>query len=453
MIADSPVLTSAAMRDVEYAAAANGLPLAELMERAGAALGALAWRVASGRPIHILAGPGNNGGDGYVAARWLRDHGAAVAIAAIAPPASGLAVAASKAWGGAVGSIDDTPAAGYILVDCVFGTGLSRALDDALAASLARWAAGAARIVAADLPSGVDSDDGRLMGCPFQADSTLALGAVKPAHLLFPAAGACGTVVLADLGLTPVSDVRTLAPSALAQPSPASHKYTRGMVAVVAGAMPGAAELAARAAQRSGAGYVCLIGSGAPPGAPWSIVRRSGQAGDWLADPRLGAIVVGCGLGRTDRAREAVLTARSVGKPLVVDGDALHMCDSRPFSCPAILTPHAGEFAALLPEGRGSKIDQTRAAARQYDAIIVHKGADTVIASPDGRVAITHDGPAWLATAGTGDVLAGICGAMLARGLAPFDAAQTAVALHGRAARRAGPGLCADDLVESAIWP
>ena len=453
MISGLPILTATEMRAAEWAAAGSGLLLDVLMQRAGEALARLTHRIASGRPVHILVGPGNNGGDGYVAARWLAGQGVAVKVSALAPPATDLARAAATQWVGPVGGSDGEVMPDAIVVDCLFGTGLNRTLSAEAAHFLSRHAAVAQRVIAADLPSGVDSDSGNLLGCPIHADITLAFGALKPAHLLFPAAAMCGELHVADIGIACDSAARIATLPELAAPDPSSHKYTRGLVAVIAGSMGGAAELAARAAQRSGAGYVRLIGSSLPPSAPWSLVRRGWRDGEPLADLRIGAVVIGCGLGTGEGAQAKFDAARGCRKPLVIDADALTLLPDTPLTVPAILTPHPGEFARLAPDLTGSKIDRTRALAMRTGAVVILKGADSVIAAPNGRVAIAPHGSHWLATAGTGDVLAGICGAMLARGLEPFDAAQAAVLLHHRVAARAGPGLVADDLIETGIWP
>ncbi len=462
-----PILTTTMMHDAERAA---GVPLAALMDNAGAALAAIVRRVASGRAILILAGPGNNGGDGYVAAAILRDGGCDVRMAASAPPSTDLTRAAAARWGAAETLDIATPPA-PILVDCLFGTGLSRPLDPALAAALGRLAQRAQRVVAADLPSGVGADDGGLLGCPVNADITIAFGARKPAHMLEPAASRCGDVIVADIGLGPLaSPIQVAAPPPLAPPDAASHKYTRGLVAVVAGRMAGAAHLAAAGAAAAGAGYVRLLGSAAPPGPPWGIVRARFDA-DALTDPRIGAIVIGCGLGDGDMAAARYAAAVASGRPLVVDADALGLVGAGlvgagligagvaagdTFAVPAILTPHSGEFEQLSARfgiKNADKITMTAALARATGAVVLHKGADSVIAAPDGRVAIAGRGCPWLAVAGTGDVLAGVAGAMLARGLGAFAAAQAAAVLHQRAAWRTGPGLTADTLVATGIWP
>lgn len=451
-----PVLDAAAMRAAEQAAANGGISLSALMDNAGEALGRLAWRMAAGRPVRILCGPGNNGGDGYVAARWLRAHGVAVEIVALAPPASELCRAAAAAHGETALGPDTSPRAGVLLIDALFGTGLTRPLETGLAERLAAHAHAATSIISADLPSGIASDGGEAMNCPIRADVTLAFGALKPAHLLHPAASHCGIVRLADIGIPPaLLDSKTVlaAMPPVPQPTHASHKYSRGLVAVVAGTMAGAAELAARSAARAGAGYVRLIGSALPPTAPYAIVRQGWRDGEPLTDQRIGAVVIGPGLGSGAQAKERFAAAMATGKPLVIDADALALAETGRLPDNCIATPHAGEFDRLAGGICGTKIERTRTLAARIDATVIHKGADNVIAAPDGRVAIHSPGLPWLATAGTGDVLAGIAGAMLARGLPTFEAAQAAVLLHQRAAVRAGPGLIADDLVAEAVWP
>jgi hydroxyethylthiazole kinase-like uncharacterized protein yjeF len=402
--------------------------------------------------VHILCGPGNNGGDGYVAARLLGEMGVDVRVSALDTPKADLAQAARAAWSGAVTSLYDEAHAGVLLIDCLFGVGLNRPLDTGTAAHLARHADAAWLRLAGDVPSGVETDGGALLGCPYTADVTLAFGAFKPTHLLFPAAAHCGALRCDAIGIDVTSSVTTAVMPALAMPDADSHKYRRGLVAVVAGKMGGAAELSARAAARSGAGYVRLIGAGTPPAAPYAIVRGGWRDGAALDDPRIGAVVIGPGLGQGEDAVARFEYALGSGHALVIDADGLALLQGRPLQVSAILTPHAGEFDRIWA-GSGDKITRTREAARALNAVMVHKGADTVIAAPDGRVAVHAPGYAWLSAAGTGDVLAGVCGAMLARGLPAFDAAQAAVLLHDRAAQRAGAGLIADDLVERAIWP
>jgi hydroxyethylthiazole kinase-like uncharacterized protein yjeF len=436
-----PILTAAEMRMAEEAQG----DCAGLMNRAGNAIAAAVRRLAGPNEVLIACGPGNNGGDGYVAASILRAAGISVRVVASADPTTHLARRARAGWTGEVEPLA-TARPAPVLIDALFGTGLSRPLAAGDAAALHRLATAANLVIAVDLPSGVATDDGRVFSPPPQATVTLALGAMKPSHLLQPAARFMGTVRLVDIGLTPTSRCHVLARPDLPEPNPDSQKFTRGMVAVIGGAMAGAGEAASVAAMRSGAGYVIHLGDG--QGSPHALVRKPWSA-TALDDKRIGAVVVGPGLGRDETARAKLDAAIASARPLVIDGDALHLLDldrlaARP--TPAILTPHAGEFKALFGDGGTGKIDRTRAAAARADAVVMFKGADTVIAVPDGRAIIAGDASDWLSTAGTGDVLAGTTGAMLASGLAPLDAAAAAVWLNRAAARRCGRSFIADDL-------
>ena len=434
-----PVLTAAQMRAVELAC---GIPLDELMERAGRALAEAALRFGSGAPVLVLCGPGNNGGDGYVAARVLAERGFAVRVAALAPPKTDLAKNALAGWSGEVEALDVAHPA-PILVDALFGTGLTRLLDEAVSETLARLAEASQIVIAADVPSGVGTDDGSYLGAS-TVTVTLAFGAAKPAHLLQPAASLCGRVLVADLGLVVRSDIDVLEKPLLAAPTARDHKYTRGMVAVVVGDMAGAATLGVTAAAHL-AGYTVLCGKG---DAPASVVHCGFEA--TLADPKLGAMLIGPGLSDTPTNRAKLDTTLASRVPLVVDAGALGLVTPEQLRrAPAtILTPHEGEFMRLFGRLDGSKIDRARAAAVQAGATVIYKGGDTVIASPDGRVTLAPPASPWLATAGTGDVLAGIATAMLGHGLGAHEAACAAVWLHGEAARLAGVGIIADDLCQ-----
>ncbi|SBV32972.1 YjeF-related protein-like protein [uncultured Sphingopyxis sp.] len=444
--ADAPILTSDAMREAEAACAIQGTSLAELMERAGAAVADTAWRMAAGAPVLILCGPGNNGGDGYVAARRLSERGALVRVAALAEPTTELAKAARAGWSGPVEALNGRLAAAPLIVDALFGVGLSRPVADDLAAILGHFSD--RRILAVDVPSGIDSDGAADWMPPLPADVTLALGALKPAHVLLPTAPACGRVLLAPIGIAANETMRTLPKAREAKPEPAAHKFTRGMVLVFAGPMRGAAGLTAAAALRAGAGYVVLDGS---ERAPFSaiIAESDEKFGERLDDPRVGAVVIGPGFPAGDELLFDVEAALDSGKPLVLDPVKLPAVVPRLSETPrtAILTPHEGEFARAFPQAYGSKIDRAKAAAARTHAVVIYKGADTIVAAPDGRVAAAWPGSPWLATAGTGDVLAGACGAMLARGGDAFDAAVAAVGWHIARAARIGPGLVADDLI------
>ena len=444
--ADAPILTAKAMREAEAACAIQGTSLSELMELAGAAVADTAWRMAAGAPILILCGPGNNGGDGYVAARLLAARGAAVRVAALAEPATDLAKAARAGWSGPVEPLNGRLAPAPLIVDALFGVGLSRPIPDGLAIILRHFSD--RRILAVDLPSGVESDGTEDWTPPLAADVTLALGALKPAHVLLPTAPGCGRVLLAPIGISASKAMRSLPAPQTAKPDVTAHKFTRGMVLVFAGPMRGAAGLTAAAAQRAGAGYVVLDGA---QRAPFSaiITESDEKFGERLDDPRVGAVVIGPGFPAGDELLFDVEAALDSGKPLVLDAAAIDAALPRLSETPrkAILTPHEGEFARAFPQLYGSKIDRAKAAAARTRAVIIYTGADTITAAPDGRVAAAWPGSPWLATAGTGDVLTGACGAMLARGGDAFDAAVAAVGWHIARAARIGPGLVADDLV------
>lgn len=445
-----PILTAAGMRAAEAAAIAAGTPVERLMDRAGSAAAEAIRRFAAPMPVLVLCGPGNNGGDGYVVARRLRELGFPVRVAAWGAPKAGAARAAADAWAGPVETLEKAEPA-PLLVDALFGTGLTRGLDDALAARLCRLAEFARVRVAIDLPSGAATDDGALLSPVPRFDLTVTFGTLKPSHRLHPAAARMGRVAIADIGTAAESGLHEIGRPSLPAPAPDAHKYSRGYAAVLAGAMPGAAALTAAAAIRAGAGYVALLAAEPVPGVPSAVVQRRGEAADLLGDSRIGAAAIGPGLGTGEAARATLEAALASAVPLVLDADALTLlagegglgrCAHTP-----ILTPHHGEFARLFPDLAGSKVDRARAAAAAAQAVLVYKGPDTVVAAPDGRAAIAPPSPSWLASAGTGDVLTGIAAAMRARGLDPFEAASAAVWLHGRAAERAGPALIADDLL------
>lgn len=444
-IAGRPIVTAAEMRAAEDQAINAGRSVDHLMAMAGAGVAAFVAAHAEGRSVLVVCGPGNNGGDGYVAARCLDEAGVSVRVAAIADPRTDAATRARATWPGLVEDLASAaPAA--VLVDCLFGTGLKRALDPAIGAGLARLVSAADLAIAVDLPSGVATDDGTLLGPVPGFHHTIALGALKPSHLLQPTAHLCGMIGLVDLELDLPDATRVLGRPVLGAPPPDAHKYSRGMVAVIAGAMPGAGLLTAIAALRSGAGYVAVLGGNG--GGPHAIVHRPLHAMT-IAEPRIGAVVVGPGLGREAAALDKLALAFASRHPLVIDGDALRLVTVGQLLAhdgPMILTPHAGEFIALFGDLPGSKIDQARLAACQSGAVVVYKGADTVIAAPDGQVFVAETASSWLSTAGTGDVLAGAIAAMLASGLSPVDAAAAGVWLHADAARRCEGAFIADDL-------
>jgi hydroxyethylthiazole kinase-like uncharacterized protein yjeF len=356
-------------------------------------------------------------------------------------------VAAAR-WSGPVDPLDAAQPA-PVLVDALFGTGLSRPLEERVAGPLARLAAAAKLRVAVDLPSGVATDDGALLGDPPVFHLTVALGTLKPAHRLLPAAERCGQLLVGDIGLAlpDASRLVEVAPPRLAPPGCGSDKYKRGKLLVVGGAMPGAGLMAAGAGQRAGAGYVELLG-GEGGMAPHSLVRRpwSARAAD---DPRIAAIAIGPGLGLDDDARDRLAAVLAVGKPLVLDADALTLIgrENHQRLRGHVVTPHWGEFVRLFGDSGEGRLVQARTAAAASGAVVLLKGSDTIVAHPDGRAAINPLAPGWLASAGTGDVLTGVIGGLLAQGLDPFAAAQAGAWLHAEAARAAGPYLIADDLL------
>jgi hydroxyethylthiazole kinase-like uncharacterized protein yjeF len=333
-------------------------------------------------------------------------------------------------------------------VDALFGTGLARPLEPAAGEALARLCRSAHRRIAVDLPSGVFTDDGSVLGEVPHFDLTIALGALKPSHLLLPAADHCGQVAVADIGLGAIdAPLHRIVRPRLPAPGREANKYSRGKLVVLAGDMPGASRLAALAGQRSGAGYVELLGAEGDA-SPHALVRR-GWSGKAIDDDRIAAIVAGPGLGRGREARDRLDAALATGRPLVLDADALTLIGRARHDRVAghILTPHWGEFVRMFGDSAQDRLTQARAAARKSGAILLLKGADSIVAHPDGRAAIAGLAPSWLASAGTGDVLAGIIGGLLASGLEPFEAAQAGIWLHTEAARVAGPMLIADDLV------
>ncbi|HEU0135383.1 MAG TPA: NAD(P)H-hydrate dehydratase [Allosphingosinicella sp.] len=446
------ILTSAEMRSAEDEAISEGTPAALLMERAGAAAAEAIARFAGTVPALVLCGPGNNGGDGYVIARRLAERGSKVRVAALAEPATAEARAARSSWTGPVEEISGASAE-PLLVDALFGTGLARPLDEALSGRLAFLAAQARVRVAVDLPSGVSTDDGAILSPIPHFDMTVTFAALKPSHLLQPAARHMGRLAIADIGIEAESRLAAIGRPRLRGPGPDDHKYRRGFVAVQAGAMPGAAALTAAAAARSGAGYVRIASAEPVAGVPSAVVQSPGLG--WTSDdPRIGAIAIGPGLGSREGAWAALEAALASPAPLVIDADALAHLAERGIerlhgtAQLAVLTPHSGEFERLFPALQGSKVEKARAAAAHARAVVVFKGADTVVAAPDGRAAIARNAPNWLATAGTGDVLAGVIAAIRAQGLEAFEAACAGVWLHGRSAELAGPGLIADDLLE-----
>ncbi len=479
---DLAVLSTEGMRRAEAAAFARGVPSFEAMRRAGNAVATEVerrWPLAAVDRVFVLCGPGNNGGDGFIAATALRGAGYSVRVLAVAPGSARSADArrALDGWGGAVADLDAAGLAGLgardVVVDALFGIGLARALSGTTATAVEAVNRSAASVIAVDVPSGIDADSGAVPGAAIDADVTVTFNWTKRGHLLLPAAALCGELVVADVGFTAgdlsavgVTCFRNAPPlwrDLYPLPRAEDHKYRRGHAVIAGGAlMTGAARLAARAARRVGVGMLTL----AVPPQSWAvyaedqagaIVRPAADRGAILAlagDARVTALLVGSGLEPDAGTADLVRGAIALGRPLVIDGGGLTalaqhggLAGGRP---DIVLTPHEGEFARLFPDlgGAGCKLDRARAAAARCNCTLVLKGADTVIAGPDGQAILSDLAPPTLATAGSGDVLAGAVTGLLALGLPPLQAAAMAAWLHAQAALGQGLGLIAEDLPE-----
>ncbi|TRC71109.1 NAD(P)H-hydrate dehydratase [Mesorhizobium sp. WSM4307] len=487
------LLTSAEMGEADRLTIAAGpIDGIGLMRRAGEAVaGEVLRRYPSATHVHVLCGPGNNGGDGYVVARILVGSGVATTIwASGAPrPQSDAALAAAEC------PIAPRPLSrfeaepGSILVDALYGAGLSKPLSGDAARAVGVATDRRLPVVAVDLPSGVSGDSGRVLGVAFAAAVTVTFARKKPGHLLQPGRERCGDIVLADIGIG--DDIIARLQPRIFENGPAhwlrdfpvpavdAHKYKRGHVGVFSGgpSATGAARLSALAAARSGAGAVTVLSPGnamqVNAGHLTSIMlRKTDDVADireFVGERRPSAFVLGPGFGVGDKTRTFGLALLASGQAqaaatqvdgLVFDADAitafrdapdvLFEAARRPHAPALVMTPHDGEFARLFPDiasdNASSKLDKARAAAARANAVIVYKGADTVIAAPDGRAAVNSNGAAWLATAGSGDVLSGISAGLLAQAMPAFEAACAAVWIHAEAGSRFGAGLIAEDL-------
>jgi hydroxyethylthiazole kinase-like uncharacterized protein yjeF len=491
------LLTTSEMAQADRLTIAAGTPGIDLMEAAGRAVAdAVSSRQPPGTRVVIVAGPGNNGGDGFVAARMLAERRYRVRLALLGDRdrLKGDAAEAAARWQAVQGAIDaagpSALGAADVIVDALFGAGLDRPIEGAARALIEAMNAHGAPIVAVDLASGINGTSGAAMGCAVRASRSITFFRRKPGHLLLPGRIHCGDVELADIGI-PADVLGRIQPQTFANeparwraqlplPRTGGHKYSRGHAVVVSGgaATTGAARLAARAALRAGAGLVTI----ASPREALAIhaatntavmVRPADGPGELtalLADQRFNAVVVGPGAGVGPATREQVLATLAGARAVVLDADALSSFagDAAPSlfraiaargNHPTVLTPHDGEFARLFsmvpkPPEEPSKLQRALAAAGLCGAVVILKGADTVIAAPDGRAAINANGPPWLATAGTGDVLAGIVAGLLAQGMPGFEAASAAVWLHGEAAAGAGIGMISEDLAEAlpSVW-
>ncbi len=483
---DLALLDVAGMAEADRLTIAAGTPGAALMERAGRAVAdAVDRRTPPGARILVLCGPGNNGGDGFVAARLLARRGRPVTLALSGERErlSGDAAGMAAAWTGPIEPIDGVRPADYgLVVDALFGAGLNRPLEGAVAELVEAVNVAGRPVVAVDVPSGLSGDTGGSEGPVIRATETVTFFRLKPGHLLMPGRSLCGLVTLADIGIPADLVFTAEKPPLLFRNAPGlwrahwpaheldTHKYRRGAVLVVAGGLAGvgAPRLGARAALRIGAGLATIacrpeaLAAHAARG-PDALMQRAMADGAalerLLAEKRLSAVLIGPALGLDGEAREAVAAVLRSSVPAVLDADALTILAGSAAltarriarrGAPCVLTPHEGEFARLFGEsGGGSKLERARRAAADIGAIVVLKGADTVIAAPDGRAAINTTGCPALATAGSGDVLGGMVAGLLAQGMPAFEAACAAVWLHGRAGEARGVGLIADDLPEA----
>lgn len=489
--AELVLLTAREMATADRVAIAQGTTGMALMERAGRAVAdAVLGRAGPGRAVSLVCGPGNNGGDGFVAARLLRERGLTVRL--VLPGGTdgfvGDAATALARWAGPIeplNALRDRQT--NILVDAMFGAGLKRPLSGAFAEAAELLNAAACPVVAVDIPSGVSGDTGLAEGVAVRADETVTFFRLKPGHLLQPGRALCGRVKLADIGIPADAALAAIGSTAfrndpalwrqvLPRHDAHTHKFRRGAVSVLAGGVSGigAPRLGARAALRVGAGLATILcePEALPVHAargPDALMQRA--VADRLAleafleDRRIAAVLAGPALGFGRRAEELVRAVIECDRPAVLDADALtvlaglrdggaHDLRRSEGACEMILTPHEGEFQRLfgkdaLIAGEPSKLERARQAASASAVVVVYKGADTVIAAPDGRAAINVTGSPALATAGSGDVLGGLIAGLVAQGMPAFEASCAAVWLHGLAGEKLGLGLIADDLPEA----
>ncbi len=464
------ILSVAEMAAADRAAVARGTPTPVLMERAGEAVAQAVRARYAHRPVVIWCGPGDNGGDGYVAARHLRRRGWQVVVEAAYPPTTDAARWAASRWKGEVRPLSAELSPATLYIDALFGAGLSRPLEGEIARLARASHDQPLTVVAVDTPSGLHGDTGKPLGdAAFRAELTVTFHRRKRAHVLVEGRKAGGEIIVADIGLWPGegADLFENGPELWGArfPWPAldAHKHTRGRLKVVSGEMwsTGAARLAARGALRIGAGAVTVL---SPPGALATNAAQleavmlapfGAEADLAVAAEEADVVIIGpaAGVGETTARNLQALTG--AGAALVVDADALTSFRHDPealFACldrDDVLTPHPGEFERIFPgllTRSPERIVATREAARRAGAVVLLKGADTVIAAPDGRAAVSLNGTPWLATAGSGDVLAGFIGGLIAQGMESFEAACAGAWIHAECGARHGPGLIAEDL-------
>lgn len=471
------IITNAQMRAIDAAAVRSGITARTLMENAGRAVADAVSARFSARKCAVLCGPGANGGDGYVVARLLRERGWPVWVETLVASTqlSGDAAAAAAAWDGEVRAIAAGDPMAEMFVDALFGAGLSRPLEGEAARLARALSRTPERVVAVDVPSGLDGDSGKPLGelC-FRAGLTVTFVRKKPAHVLFPGRGLCGEIVLADIGADAalVTEQKcavwenhpALWQGAFPWPEAEAHKHARGHVMVASGpfARTGAARLAARGALRAGAGLVTVLSpreAMAEHAAQLNaIMLREAEGAGVFADAAENAqcLVIGPAFGTTPDRRALLDAALRIRNrcALVLDADAITLLAplaEGALKARDVLTPHVGEFKRAFPnllEQSPSRIEAARAGAARAGAVVLLKGPDTVIAHPDGRAIVNTTGTPFLATAGAGDVLAGIIAGLIGQGMESFAAAAAAAWLHGRVAEIQGAGLIAEDIPE-----
>ena len=480
---DLVLLTCSEMAAADAATIAAGTPGRDLMETAGRAVTSAILQRYPRQPVAVLCGPGNNGGDGFVAARRLQAAGWPVRLALLGEIAAlkGDAAWAASTWTGPVmGLSPDVLDDRSIVVDALFGAGLGRPIEGRAADLIGRLNDAGAHVIAIDVPSGLHGDSGEVLGCAPAAELTVTFFRAKPGHYSANGLRLCGELVVADIGIAETV-LEGIAPrlwrnepalwsEALPRASVDDNKYRRGHLTILGGAgSTGAARLAALAARRGGAGLVTIAAPQSAASAyrstePGNLVVEIEDGGAFarlLDDKRRNALVIGPGSGLNARTREAALATLATGRPALLDADAVTVFAESPEALfaairgPVLLTPHDGEFRRLFPDLADvpAKVERCRRAAARSSATVLLKGPDTVIAAPDGRAIINVHAAAGLATAGSGDVLAGIAGSFLAQGLAPLAAGAAAAWVHGEAARRFGrPGMIAEDLIDQLPW-
>lgn len=468
------LLTAEESRNADKAAIAASTPSDTLMENAGKAIVDLIVQEYKPCKVLIVCGTGNNGGDGFVTARLLKEKGWDVSLVSVGniDDIVGDAKAAKDKWnmaGGATRTFNkDLLKDAALVVDAMFGTGLARDVEGAAKDAIVAINESKLPVVAIDIPSGISTDTGAIMGAAITAANTVTFVRPKPGHVLLPGKAHTGQLHVYDIGITgdKVKPKLFLNAPALWQhlmpfPNPDSNKYSRGHTVVVGGGMSstGASRLAAMAALRSGSGLVSVASSqDALPiyamtltAVMTKLADTSAQLATLLEDSRISALLIGPGCGVTERTREHTLQILKTNKACVIDADALTIFqfNTKPLfdaiGGPTVLTPHEGEFERLFST-KGVKTERAKEAAKQSGAVIVLKGNDTVIASPDGRVSINANAPVWLATAGSGDVLAGIIAGLMGQGMPAYEAACAGAWIQGEVANRFGPGLIAEDL-------